>query len=71
MSTIVRITAKPTQSVSSQDTTKLSEGRSQAQAIKRIFDSKTGELVGWLYQWNTGSLVPRWKSEIHTDVFFD
>lgn len=45
--------------------------RVHARAVKRIFDRKTGELVGWLYEWNTGSLVPRWKSEACEDVVYE
>ncbi len=45
--------------------------RVQARAVKRIFDRQTGELVGWLYEWNTGSLVPRWKSGAREDVVYD
>lgn len=35
--------------------------RLYAHAIERILDRETGEIVGWLYLWNTGELVPRWK----------
>lgn len=45
--------------------------RLQARAIHRIFDRKTGDLVGWLYEWNTGTRVSRWKSEAHDDVYYD
>lgn len=45
--------------------------RLHARAVKRIFDRQTGDLVGWLYEWNTGALVPRWKSEAHEDVYFE
>lgn len=45
--------------------------RVSARAVKRIFDRQSGELVGWLYEWNTGSLVPRWKTEVHKDVVYD
>ena len=45
--------------------------RVHARAVKRIFDRETGELVGWLYEWNTGSLMPRWKSEAREDVVYD
>lgn len=44
--------------------------RVHARAVKRIFDRESGELVGWLYEWNTGSLVPRWKAEAHEDVIY-
>jgi len=45
--------------------------RTDARAVKRIYDRGSGELVGWLYEWNTGALVPRWKSETYEDVFYD
>lgn len=45
--------------------------RVHARAVKRIFDRETGQLVGWLYEWNTGSLVPRWKSEARDDVIYE
>lgn len=35
--------------------------KKHAKPIKRILDRKTRELVGWLYQWNTGHLAPMWK----------
>ncbi len=45
--------------------------RVHARAVKRIFDRQSGELAGWLYEWNTGSLVPRWKSEACDDVVYE
>jgi len=45
--------------------------RTHARAVKRIFDKTSGDLVGWLYEWNTGEIVPRWKSEVYDDVFYD
>ena len=45
--------------------------RVHARAVNRIFDKETGEQVGWLYEWNTGSLVPRWKSKAHENVVYD
>lgn len=44
--------------------------RVHARAIKRIFDRESGELVGWLYEWNTGCLVPRWKSKAYKNVIY-
>jgi hypothetical protein len=38
--------------------------------VKRILDRETGALVGWLYEWNTGELVPRWKSGAQSEVVF-
>lgn len=45
--------------------------RLHAHAVKRILDRQSGELVGWLYEWNTGELVPRWKTKIQKDVVYD
>ncbi|MEJ8563581.1 hypothetical protein QTO30_21635 [Yoonia sp. GPGPB17] len=45
--------------------------RLHACAVKRILDRQTGELVGWLYEWNTGELVPRWKAKAQTDIVYD
>ena len=44
--------------------------RLEAKAIVRILDPKTNEVVGWLYQWNTGALVPMWKDGPKTDVVY-
>ena len=45
--------------------------RIHARAVKRIFDTASGELVGWLYEWNTGETVPRWKSKVHSNVYYE
>lgn len=45
--------------------------RLEAEPVKRILDAKTGEIVGWLYKWNTGALVPKWKNGKRTDVIYD
>lgn len=45
--------------------------RLHAEAIKRILDPDTGEIVGWLYQWNTGAVCPRWKSEPREHVIYE
>lgn len=45
--------------------------RLHAQAVKRILDPETRELVGWLYQWNTGELSTRWKSKPCKHVVYD
>ena len=44
--------------------------RLHARAVKRIHDRKSGALVGWLYEWNTGELVPRWKADARADVVY-
>lgn len=48
----------------------MSKKRTQARAVKRIFDKNSGELVGWLYEWNTGEVVPRWQGEAIKDVYY-
>lgn len=45
--------------------------RLHAQAINRILDRQSGDLVGWLYEWNTGERVPRWKTRAEADVIYD
>ena len=45
--------------------------RLHAEAINRMLDRDTGELVGWLYRWNTGALCPRWKTEPREHVIYD
>lgn len=44
--------------------------RKYATPIRRILDRETGKLVGWLYEWNTGAIVPMWKSEPAENVFY-
>jgi hypothetical protein len=34
-----------------------------ARAVGRVLDRKTGVLVGWLYQWNTGAFGFYWVGE--------
>ncbi len=45
--------------------------RLHAEPIKRILDKKTRQVVGWLYQWNTGELVPSWKDGRKSDVIYE
>lgn len=47
------------------------ETRLHAAPIKRILDRTTREVVGWLYEWNTGSQVPMWKEGRKTDVVYE
>jgi len=44
--------------------------RKHATPIRRILDRETGKLVGWLYEWNTGALVPMWKSEPFDNIVY-
>lgn len=45
--------------------------RLHAEPIKRILDRTTREVVGWLYEWNTGSQVPMWKDGRKSDVIYE
>ncbi len=38
----------------------ISEVRLHAQAIARLCRPGSGELVGYLYEWNTGECQPAW-----------
>lgn len=42
-----------------------------AEPIKRIINKETGFLVGWLYRWDNGHLMPRWKSGPHRNVRYE
>ncbi|SFQ68456.1 hypothetical protein SAMN05421853_1214 [Roseivivax halotolerans] len=45
--------------------------RLEAKAIKRILDATTREVVGWLYEWNTGEQLPRWKDGRRENVIYE
>lgn len=45
--------------------------RLEAKAIKRILDVRTREIVGWLYEWNTGEILPRWKDGCREKVIYE
>ena len=42
-----------------------------ATPVKRILDRTTLEVVGWLYEWNTGRQVPMWKDGPRKDVVYE
>lgn len=44
------------------------EPRLTGRPIMRILCSRTGEIVGYLYQWNNGDLQPAWLQEAKTAV---
>ena len=52
------------------DKTMPRQERLEAKAIKRILDAKTREVVGWLYEWNTGEILPRWKDGRRENVIY-
>ncbi|MEL6694325.1 MAG: hypothetical protein AAFQ12_15040 [Pseudomonadota bacterium] len=36
----------------------------EGKAIARILDARTQETVGYLFEWNTGEIDPKWNDEI-------
>ncbi len=47
-----------------------SSKKRHARAIKRVLDSKSREIVGWLYEWNTGQIAVMWKDQPCEDVIY-
>ncbi len=47
------------------------KNRLEAQPIIRILDRQSRDVVGWLYEWNTGEFVPMWKQGRREDVIFE
>ncbi len=45
--------------------------RQTAEPIKFILDRETRAVVGWLYKWNTGALVPMWKDGKRQNVIYE
>ena len=45
--------------------------RTEAKAIKRIRDARTGAVVGWLYRWDEGGEFTIWKDGPRSDVIYD
>lgn len=45
--------------------------REQARAIKRVRDRDTREIVGYLYEWNTGQLNVMWTGDVRTNVVYE
>lgn len=48
------------------------ERKIEGKAVARILDAKTRDIVGYLYEWNTGARIPKWKDDIvREDVIYD
>lgn len=45
--------------------------RREAQAVQRVLDRNSREVVGWLYRWNTGHVAVMWKGGRCEDVTFE
>lgn len=39
----------------------------EGKAIARILDAETREIVGYLFEWNTGDIDPKWNDDIQRD----
>jgi hypothetical protein len=63
--------SEPIESIASTGCGREVNKRRHARPIKRILDRNTRKVVGWLYEWNTGALVPMWKSEVYDDIIYD
>lgn len=47
------------------------KNRLEARVIKRIFDRQSRDVVGWLYEWNTGEWEPMWKNGKCDDIVYE
>lgn len=47
------------------------EIRQEARVVKIILDRKSAQIVGWLYEWNTGEKAPMWKDGEHEDISYE
>ncbi len=54
-----------------EDLTDALSQREQACPIKRVLDADSRQVVGWLYQWNTGQLALMWKDERCKNVVYE
>jgi hypothetical protein len=45
--------------------------REEARPVQRILDRETRQLVGWLYEWNTGERMAMWKNGKREDVVYE
>jgi len=39
----------------------------EGRAIARILDAETREIVGYLFEWNTGVIDSKWNDDIQRD----
>ncbi|MEM1363978.1 MAG: hypothetical protein AAGF94_20150 [Pseudomonadota bacterium] len=44
------------------------EKKIEGKAIARILDVRTRETVGYLFEWNTGDVDPKWNDDIPRDA---
>ena len=45
--------------------------RLEARAIGRILDRQTREVIGWVYEWNTGERAHLWKNGEREDIVYE
>lgn len=44
--------------------------RVEAEPVQTMICKKTGAVVGWMYEWNTGEMTPRWTDKPVSNVSF-
>ena len=74
MGTVLRTLTNPTGPIAQnarKTTRQEANQRRHAEPIKIIRDKDTLDVVGWLYKWNTGALVPMWKDGKCANVIFE
>lgn len=54
----------PNRSVSRKRQKMAREKKIEGKAIARILDARTRETVGYLFEWNTGDVDPKWNDDI-------
>lgn len=47
------------------------EKREEAGAIRRIRDRDSNDIVGYLYEWNTGQMSVMWKGKPCRNVIYE
>lgn len=57
--------------VTSKTTLKKTNKKLYAWPVQRILDKETLELVGWVYQWNTGERGRTWENGEKNNVIYD
>ena len=72
LDTAIRTQPDP-QTIDLNDAIKMPAGKKRLHAtpINRILDRKSREVVGWLYEWNTGERRPMWKTGRCEDVIYE
>jgi len=61
-----------TPTASQKDLNMVRKRKIEGKAVARILDAKTRDIVGYLYEWNTGARTPKWIDDVvREDVIYD